>query len=89
MTKNYMPNPLLPLKRREHRPITAEVLRRLIAVQEAGRSKTYGCRFHRGVAVLHLVPMEKNRCQSALYSSCGAQGHHGCKSVQSAAARRT
>ena len=39
MTKNYMPDPLLPLKRREHRPITAEVLRRLIAVQEAGQIK--------------------------------------------------
>ena len=39
MTKSYMPTPLLPLKRREHRPITAEVLRRLIAFQEAGQIK--------------------------------------------------
>ncbi len=39
MTKNYMTKPLLPLERRENRPITAEVLRRLIAVQEAGQIK--------------------------------------------------
>ncbi len=37
MTNSYMPTPLLPLERREHRPITAEVLRRLIAAQEAGQ----------------------------------------------------
>ncbi len=37
MTENYIPNPLSPLKRQKHKPATAEVLRRLLAAQEAGQ----------------------------------------------------
>jgi len=37
MTEYCIPDPLSPLERKRHRPTTAEVLRRLLAAQEAGQ----------------------------------------------------